>query len=526
MSFGLTNASAHFMYLMNLVFMPELDKFMVVFIDDILVYSRNEEEHEEHLRVVLTRLRENQLYAKFSKCEFWLKKVPFLVHVLSEEGISVDPAKVQEVLDWKVPTSVHEVRNFFGLVGYYRHFIPEFSKISKPMTRLLQKDEKFVWTPECEEAFHKLRTLLTSAPVLAQHDIEKPFDVFCDASGIGLGCVLMQEGHVIAYASRQLRKYEVNYPTHDLELAAIVHALKIWRHYLLGNLCNIYTDHKSVKYIFTQLELNMRQRMWLELIKDYNLQVHYHSGKANVVTDALSRKSHYHSVQMEDPSLSRLMHPLVLHQIALESSLHNRVIELQRTDVGIHHIKRRMKEEETKHFWVNENRILWFKDRLVLPKNHELQNQILSEAHSSKLSIHLGSSKTYQDLKPLFWWTKMKKEIAAFVARCYNCCRVKAAHMKAGLLQPLSIPGWKWEEVSIDFIYGLPSSVKGYNSIWMIVDRLTKVARFIPVRIDYRPQQYAELYFEHIVRQYGVPRTIISDRGPQFTAHFWECLHE
>jgi len=243
---------------MNSVFMLKLDKFVVVFIDYILVYYRNEEEHAQHLHVVLTRLREHHLYAKFSKCEFWLKKVPFLGHVLSEEGISVDPAKVQEVLDWKVPTSVHEVRSFLCLVGYYRHFIPEFSIISKPMTRLLHKDEKFMWTPECEEAFHKLRTLLTSAPILAQPDTEKPFDVFCDASCIGLGYVLMQEGCVIAYASRQLRKHEVNYPTHDIELAIVVHALKIWRHYLLGNLCNIYTDHKSLKYIFTQPELNMR----------------------------------------------------------------------------------------------------------------------------------------------------------------------------------------------------------------------------------------------------------------------------
>jgi len=185
-----------------------------------------------------------------------------------------------------------------------------------------------------------------------------------------------------------------------------------------------------------------------------------------------------------------------------------------------------MKEEETKHFRVNDNGILWFNDRLVVPKDRELRNQILSEAHSSKLSIHPGSSKMYQDLKPLFWWTKMKKEIAAFVARCDNCCRVKSVHMKASLLQPLSILGWKWEEVSMDFIIGLPTSVKGYNSIWVIVDRLTKVAHFIPVRTDYHSHQYAELYFEHIVRQYGVPRTIILDRGPQFTACLWECLDE
>jgi hypothetical protein len=179
--------------------------------------------------------------------------------VLSEDGISVDPTKVQEVLDWKASTSVHEVQSFLGLAGYYRRFIPNFSKIAKPMTRLLQKDEKFVWTLECEEDFHTLRTLLTSAPVLAQPDIEKPFDVYCDASGTGSGCVLMQEGRVIAYASCQLWKHEVNYPTHDLELATVVHALKIWRYYLLRNLCNIYIDNKSLQYIFTQLVLNMRQ---------------------------------------------------------------------------------------------------------------------------------------------------------------------------------------------------------------------------------------------------------------------------
>jgi hypothetical protein len=205
----------------------------------------------------LTRLRDHQLYAKFSKCEFWLKTVPFLGHVLSEDGISVDPSKVQEVMNWKAPTIVHEVRSFLRLAGYYRHFIPDFSKITKPMISLLQKDHKFVWTDECEIAFCTLRNLLTTAPVLAQPDIEKSFDVFCDASKNGLGCVLIQDGRVIAYASRQLRKHEVNYPTHDLELAAVVHALKIWRHYLLGNVCNIFTDHKSLKYIFTQSELNM-----------------------------------------------------------------------------------------------------------------------------------------------------------------------------------------------------------------------------------------------------------------------------
>ncbi|WVZ48652.1 hypothetical protein U9M48_000073 [Paspalum notatum var. saurae] len=292
MSFGLTNAPAYFMQLMNSVFMDYLDKFVVVFIDDILIYSKTEAEHEEHLRLVLQRLREHKLYAKFSKCEFWIDEVRFLGHVVSKGGIAVDPSKVSTVTNWKVPEIPKEVRGFLGLAGYYRRFIENFSRIAKPMTSLLEKDAEFRWTNAQQAAFDELKKRLTTRLVLTLPDQQKKFIVYCDASGDGLGCVLMQEGKVIAYASRQLRKHELNYPTHDLELAAVVHALKIWRHYLYGQRCEIYTDHKSLKYIFTQNELNMRQRRWLELIKDYDMEIHYHPGKANVVADALSRKSY------------------------------------------------------------------------------------------------------------------------------------------------------------------------------------------------------------------------------------------
>jgi hypothetical protein len=210
----------------------------------------------------------------------------------------MDPSKVQEVMDWKPPKSVHQIRSFLGLVGYYRRFILDISRIAKPMTELLKKGVKFVWSEECDKTFHTLREHLTSAPVLTQPDMSKAFEVFCDASGTGLGCVLMQENRVVAYASLALRPHEKNYSTHDLELAAVVHALKLWRYYLMGNRCNIYTDHKSLKYIFTLSDLNMRQRRWLELIKDYDLEVHYHPGKANVVADALSRK-HCNYVTLE-----------------------------------------------------------------------------------------------------------------------------------------------------------------------------------------------------------------------------------
>jgi hypothetical protein len=298
-SFGLTNAPTYFMKLMNKVFMEKLDRFVVVFIEDILIYSETTEEHEEHLRTVLERLRQQKLYAKFSKCEFWMERVAFLGHVLSAEGIAVDPSKVESVTKWEQALNVTDVRSVLGMAGYYRRFIENFSKITKPMTELLKNNTKFEWSEACEKSFQELKKRLTTAPVLTLPDIKKDFVVYCDASKQGLGCILMQEGKVVAYASRQLKKHEENHPTHDFELAAVVHALKIWRHYSIGNKCELFTDHKSLKYFFTQTELNMRKRRWLELIKDYDVEINYHPGKANVVVDALSRKTYCNNLMVK-----------------------------------------------------------------------------------------------------------------------------------------------------------------------------------------------------------------------------------
>jgi hypothetical protein len=234
MPFGLTNAPAMFMDLMNRVFKPYLDKYVVVFIDDILVYSKSLTDHEQHLRNVLQVLRENQLYAKLSKCDFWLDRVIFLGHVVSAEGIFVDPKKIKAILKWERPTNMTEIRSFLGLAGYYRRFVEGFSAIASPMTKLTRKEVKFEWSKECEQSFQELKKRLTTAPVLTLPEGQEGFIVYSDASNKGLGCVLMQKGKVIAYASRQLKPHEVNYPVHDLELAAVVFALRIWRHYLYG----------------------------------------------------------------------------------------------------------------------------------------------------------------------------------------------------------------------------------------------------------------------------------------------------
>ena len=231
-----------------------------MFIDDILIYSKTQKEHEEHLEIVLQTHKDHKLYAKFSKCEFSLDRVHFLGHVVSAEGIYVDPAKIEAVSNWKAPKSVTEVRSFLGLAGYYRRFVEGFARLAAPLTALTRKGKRYEWTEKCEESFKELKKRLTSAPVLTIPTPEGKFDIYSDASKMGLGAVLMQDGKVVAYGSRQLKEHEKNYLTHDLELAAVVYALKIWRHYLYGVQCQIFSDHKSLKYIFTQKELNMRQR--------------------------------------------------------------------------------------------------------------------------------------------------------------------------------------------------------------------------------------------------------------------------
>ncbi|KAJ3690328.1 hypothetical protein LUZ61_019492 [Rhynchospora tenuis] len=423
MPFGLTNAPAVFMDLMNRVFRDMLDICVVVFIDDILVYSRSPEEHVTHLRMILDRLREHKLYAKFSKCDFWLNQISFLGHVISKEGLSVDPDKIRAIQEWPVLKNITEIRSFLGLTEYYRRFVHSYAKIAKPLTQLLQKDIPFKWEEAQENSFQELKNRLISAPILVMPIMGKDYVVYTDASRLGWGCVLTQDEHVIAYGSRQLKPHEQNYPTHDLELAAVVFALKLWRHYLYGVKCKIYTDHKNLKYIFTQKELNLRQRRWLELIKDYDLDIQYYAGKANVVADALSRKAYVNMVKVMtvEPRLLEEMRRWDLEIWFSPETMSSYVNKIRKTDINMDlmeidtitldalivqmdltdEIKREQEKEvvftkyweyaKTKpdsYFSIDDMSILRFKGRVCIPNKAELKKKILSEAHDSGYSIH------------------------------------------------------------------------------------------------------------------------------------------
>ncbi|GJT35762.1 putative reverse transcriptase domain-containing protein [Tanacetum coccineum] len=527
MPFGLTNAPAAFMYLMNRVCKPYLDKFVIVFIDDILIYSKNKQEHAEHLKLILELLKKEQLYAKFSKCEFWIPKVQFLGHVIDSQGIHVDPAKIESVKDWASPKSATEIRQFLGLAGYYRRFIEGFSKIAKPMTKLTQKKIKFEWSDKAEAAFQLIKQKLCSAPILALPEGNEDFIAYCDASIKGLGAVLMQREKVIAYASRQLKIHEKNYTTHDLELGAVVFALKIWRHYLYGTKCTVFTDHKSLQHILDQKELNMRQRRWLELLSDYDCEIRYHPGKANVVADALSRKERIKPLRVRALVMTI---GLDLPKRILEAQIEARKPEnLKSEDVGGMLIENSKDPEKPRKEKLEPRAdgTLCLNNRSWLPRYGDLRALIMHESHKSKYSVHPGSDKMYQDMKQLYWWPNMKADIATYVSKCLTCLRVKAEHQKpSGLLVQPAIPQWKWENITMDFVTKLPRTQSGNDTIWVIVDRLTKSAHFLPMRETDPMDKLAKLYLKEVVTRHGIPVSIICDRDPRFTSNFWRSFQK
>ncbi|GJW20562.1 putative reverse transcriptase domain-containing protein [Tanacetum coccineum] len=407
------------------------------------------------------------------------------------------------------------------LAGYYRRFIEGFSKIAKSMTKLTQKGIKFDWGENEENAFQLIKQKLCSAPILALPEGREDFVVYCDASHKGLGDVLMQREKVIAYASRQLKVHEKNYTTHDLELGSVVFALKIWRHYLYGTICTVFTNHKSLQHILDQKELNMRQRYWLELLSDYDCDIRYHPGKANVVADALSRKERIEPLRVRALVMTI---GLDLPKRILEAQIEAQKPEnLVNEDVG-GIIRRDIPKERLEP---RADGTLCLHSRSWIPCYGDLRSVIMHESHKSKYSIHPGSEKMYQDVKKLYWWPNMKADIATYVSKCLTCARVKAEHQRpSGLLVQPEIPEWKWDNITMDFITKLPRSSQGFDTIWVIVDRLTKSAHFLPIRENDPLDKLARLYLNRIVARHGIPASIICDRDGRFTSNFWRSFQK
>jgi len=505
MPFGLTNAPSTFMRLMNHVLRAFIGKFVVVYFDDILIYSKSVGEHMKHIRQVLDELRKEKLFANLEKCSFCTDHVVFLGFVVSGKGIEVDESKVKAIKDWPAPMNVSQVRSFHGLAGFYRRFVRDFSTIAAPLNELTKKGVDFKWGNSQETAFQELKKRLTEAPLLVLPDFTKTFEVECDASGIGIGGVLMQQGKPVAYFSEKLGGAQLNYSVYDKELYALVRVLETWQHYLWPKEFVIHSNHEALKYLKGQAKLNRRHAKWVEFIKTFPYIVKYKKGKDNVVADALSRKS-------------VLLNQLEVKVLGLESlkGLYNNDPEFSEP---YNHCKDGKGWEK---YHIHDG-FLFRANKLCVP-NSSVRLFLLQESHGGGLTGHFGQKKTYELLGDHFYWPKMRRDVIRFVERCITCHKAKSKLNPHGLYTPLPAPNIPWEDISMDFILGLPRTQRGKDSIFVVVDRFSKMAHFIPCNKSDDASHVANLFFREIVRLHGMPRTIVSDRDVKFVSYFWKTL--
>ena len=518
--FGLTNAPQVFSSVMADIFrgFPNV----CIYLDDILVFDKTPEDHLVNLRRVLERLRECKLYAKLSKCEFHMREVHYLGHVVSADGIKVDPRKTAVVADWPAPRNVKELRSFLGLSNYFRRFIQGYSRMVMPLTHLLTASVDWHWGDACQHAFASVKAALTSAPVLAVPDFSQPFEVVTDAcgdaTGGGLGAVLMQGGRACAYESRRMIPAELNYTTREQECLAAVHALTVWRCYLEGVKFTLITDHHPNTFLGTQPLLNRRMARWSEFLQQFDFDWVYRPGRDNVA-DPLSRLPRVGPVQ----SLAVVAHgsgrgPASPGALAPFTSLVQRVVDGYATDPYYQDAANLVGLRQEGELWYSE-------DRVAVPAAPGLRDDILHELHSTPLAGHFGVHKTRAAVQRLFWWPGLPDDVRQFVTHCDVCQRNKTGGRRpAGLLQPLPIPHERWASVGIDFVVHLPMTKTGFNAICVFVDRLTKMVHLAPTNTTCDAVETARLFLHHVVRLHGVPATVVSDRGSQFTSAFFGAL--
>ena len=566
--FGLTSGPATFQRLMNQVFQPLLDKGVVVYLDDILVYSKTEEEHLRLLSEVFRLLRENKLFAAHEKCELGMLSTIFLGHLVDGDGLHLDSGKVELIKEWPIPKTVSELRGFLGLSNYYRRFIDSYSHISAPLTELTKKDVNFVWSDLVNESFELLKHRLSSAPVLVSPDRTKPFYIFFDASSIvALGSVLCQLGvdnllHPVAFESRKLIPAELNYAVHEVEMASLVHALKKWRHYLDVERFFVYTDNISLQTFRTNENLSKRQIRWLAEIQQYQFTIKHIPREQNPVADAMSKYPHEMKhlgivppEHLVNATFEVVSNPdLIINSVLLTNSIDfvprlelnvllNDVID-SKVDVAKDRIEflssiragyltdlrcsKILKSPDSPY--VVRDSLIWVEDvdanindRLMIPKIPTLISSILRDEHD--FAGHFGFEKTYERIRRKYTWTHMYKDIKRYVACCDSCQRVKASNaLPLGLLQPLPISEERWSTITTDFAIGLPVSSRGFDAVQLVVDSHSKSIIMWPCKTT---DTSADTLFNmrlFVFAQKGYPCTIISDRDSKFRSSFWQNL--
>ena len=540
MPFGLTNAPASFQHLMNHVFHDLLDKNVIVYLDDILIYSRSMEEHTQHVKDVLARLQQNKLYAKHEKCEFHASKVEFLGFVISPSGVSMDSNKVAAVTNWPRPKTVKEVQSFLGFANFYRRFINQFAKLSNPLHELSKKGVDFLWGESHEHAFTALKESMTTAPVLRHYDPTLPITLETDASDYALGAILSQEQdgitRPVAFSSRKMLPAELNYPVHDKEFLAIFNAFKEWRHYLEGSQVRIQvlSDHRSLEYFLTTKQLTRRQARWSEYMADFHFTIEYRSGKKSTKPDALSRRADHRPTDTNFTSISADLNQhnnralLTEHQLlaswlasGTQGVSTGDMRTTQRADPEYTDWVARSKESGTK--WVvNQDGTIKYGNAIVVPM--ELRRAVFEDQHNSPAAGHQGFHRTIKRILPLYYWPSMRTDISTWIRQCDACQRNKTEKQPPyGLLKPLPVAEKPWAYISTDMITGLPNS-DGFDAIVVFVDMFSKAAVFVATTTKMDSPELAKLFLKYVYPRYGLPERIVSDRGTVYNSAFWRTV--
>ena len=508
MPFGLTNAPASFQNWMNQVFQPLLRKCVLIFFDDILVYSKTLDDHWQHLALVFSLMQQHQMFAKANKCVFAIDRVEYLGHFISANGVETDPSKVAAVQAWPIPKTVKELRSFLGLTGYYRKFVKSYAVISRPLTDLL-KIGAFAWNEAAQQAFDQLKTALSSVPVLAIPNFEIPFEIETDASKGGIGAV-MQQGHPLAYISRALGPKWQRLAVYEKELLALVFAVQKWEQYLLGNHFIIKTDQKSLKWLLQQKISTPFQQFWLSKLMGFDYEIQYKSGTENMAADALSRVQGAEVLLMAISMVSSDLKEKIKASYELDDKL---LAIIQKLASG----------QLVPHYSVQAD-LLRRESKIVIGPDQSLRTSLIQWHHNTPEGGHSGRDLTVKRLRASFYWKGLAKHTRQYIRECVVCQASKYEPTASpGLLQPLPIPEEVWVDISMDFITGLPKS-NGKEVIFVVVDRLSKAAHFMALSHPFSALQVAQVYLDHVFKLHGWPRSIVSDRDSVFLSQFWQGL--
>lgn len=541
MPFGLTNAPSAFQHYVNDILHEHLDKFVIAYLDDILIYSNDEVQHRDHVFTVLGLLRKHNLYAKATKCAFGITETEFLGYIVSQDGLKMDPSKVNTVLDWPIPHHIKAVQSFLGFANFYRRFIRNYSRIVSPLTALTKKDTPFLWTDQCQKAFDELKQRFVSAPILRHFDPKANTILETDASDYAVGTILSQIGpdnvlHPIAFDSRKFLPAEMNYEIHDKELLAIVWAFKRWRSYLLSveSPITVYTDHQALSYFMTSKQLTRRQVRWSEVLSDYDFLISYRPGKQSDKPDALSRRDDVYPTGGDASTKDQQNFTTLLKANKIRGFLATtddrsvkNMVAAQTADEKLIELRQFLtSEEHSPKVTLREDGVLLLDSKIAVPDDDATKLRIMRLKHDHPTAGHPGISKTIKLIKRDFFWKNPKSFVTDYIKTCMKCARNKPLRSRPyGLLQPLPVADRPWSSLSMDFIDQLPPS-ESFDSILVVVCRFTKMALFIPTRVTATSKDLANDFLQHVFSKHGLPADIVSDRGSKFISSFWKALCE